>query len=56
MNVIIISDAMMQLAKVHPELLHKKITNCKLNFRNQQGLDRLLEHTVQLLSASSDSQ
>ncbi|XP_057321570.1 dynein axonemal assembly factor 5 [Microplitis mediator] len=42
-------DAMMELAKIHPELLANKIIKCKNNFKNQTGLDKLLKHCHELL-------
>ncbi|XP_044590648.1 dynein axonemal assembly factor 5 [Cotesia glomerata] len=42
-------DAMMSLAKIHPELLVNKIIKCKNNFKNQAALDKLLQHCHELL-------
>lgn len=43
-------EALMDLSKVHPELLLKKIENCRYNFRNQEGLDLLMTHIREYLS------
>ncbi|XP_053974903.1 dynein axonemal assembly factor 5 [Hylaeus volcanicus] len=40
----VILDSLKELARVHPELLYQKLQNCKTNFRNQEGIDTLLEH------------
>lgn len=37
-------DSLKELAKVHPELLYQKLQKCKMNFRNQMGIDILIEH------------
>ncbi|XP_076283993.1 dynein axonemal assembly factor 5-like [Lasioglossum baleicum] len=42
-------DSLKELAKVHPELLYQKLQNCKTNFRNQKGIDILLEHCQYIL-------
>lgn len=33
-----------ELAKVHPELLYQKLQKCKMNFKNQMGIEILIEH------------
>ncbi|XP_043260636.1 dynein axonemal assembly factor 5-like [Colletes gigas] len=38
-----------ELARVHPELLYQKLQNCKTNFRNQEGIETLLEHCSYIL-------
>ncbi|XP_015588991.1 dynein assembly factor 5, axonemal [Cephus cinctus] len=45
----LVLNALIQLAKVHPELLLKKVEKCRPNFRNQAGLERLVEYTQALL-------
>ncbi|XP_076222309.1 dynein axonemal assembly factor 5 [Nomia melanderi] len=42
-------DSLKELAKVHPELLYQKLQNCKTNFRNQKGIEVLLEHCQHIL-------
>ncbi|KAK0086124.1 hypothetical protein PV325_003706 [Microctonus aethiopoides] len=37
-------DAMIQLAKIHPQMLAQKIEKCRSNFRNQSALDKLMKH------------
>nr|XP_033333004.1 dynein assembly factor 5, axonemal isoform X1 [Megalopta genalis] len=44
-----ILDSLKELAKVHPELLYEKLHNCKTNFRNQKGMEILLEHCQYIL-------
>nr|XP_012143265.1 PREDICTED: dynein assembly factor 5, axonemal isoform X2 [Megachile rotundata] len=39
-----------ELAKVHPELLYHKLQKCKMNFRNQQDIEILLEYCQDILS------
>lgn len=40
---------MIQLAKVHPRMLYDKIEKCKMNFRNQNGLEKIQKTCQQLL-------
>ncbi|XP_025994000.1 dynein assembly factor 5, axonemal [Solenopsis invicta] len=40
----IILDALKRVAKIHPELLHEKLHNCRPNFRNKAGVDVLLKY------------
>ncbi|XP_076750342.1 dynein axonemal assembly factor 5-like [Xylocopa sonorina] len=40
-----------ELAKVHPELLYEKLQKCKANFRNQKGINALIEHCQCILKA-----
>ncbi|XP_043289630.1 dynein axonemal assembly factor 5 [Venturia canescens] len=51
----IMLDALFELGKVHPELLLKKIENSKGNFRNQNGLEKLLNRCQTLLRESKYS-
>ncbi|XP_015431043.1 PREDICTED: dynein assembly factor 5, axonemal [Dufourea novaeangliae] len=47
-------DSLKELAKVHPELLYEKLQNCKSNFRNQKGINILLEHCQCILRNDSN--
>ncbi|KAF7387433.1 hypothetical protein HZH68_013110 [Vespula germanica] len=45
-------DVLMQLAKIYPELLVEKLKNCQTNFRNQTGIQILLNHCHETLKNS----
>ncbi|XP_012284126.1 dynein assembly factor 5, axonemal [Orussus abietinus] len=49
----LILDALMELGKVNPELLAMKLEKCKLNFRNQKGMEQLLKRLYELLGRRS---
>ncbi|XP_066582269.1 dynein axonemal assembly factor 5 [Prorops nasuta] len=45
-------EALIKVAHVHPELLHHKLQNCKTNFRNQEGIQKLISHCQNILANS----
>lgn len=44
-------DALKRVAAVHPELLRQKLQSSRLNFRNQTGVDALLQHCQDIMKA-----
>ncbi|EFN80049.1 dynein assembly factor 5, axonemal [Harpegnathos saltator] len=42
-------DALKRVARIFPELLYQKLHNCRSNFRNEAGVDALLEHCQNIL-------
>ncbi|XP_015188867.1 PREDICTED: dynein assembly factor 5, axonemal isoform X2 [Polistes dominula] len=47
-------DVLIHLAKIYPELLFEKLKNCQTNFRNQTGIEILLNHCQAMSDATTD--